>query len=155
GTMLVVDGTQGNDTVHFAPGRRRGDVLVTVNGVTSGPFHPTSRIVAFGYGGNDQMTVSDDIRLTAWLDGGDDNNVLVGGGGDNVLLGGAGNDTLLGRGDRELLIGGSGQDALLGLGRGEILISGSTSFDHNQTALAAILSEWTSHDSYQRRVDDL
>jgi hypothetical protein len=155
GTMLVVDGTPGNDTIDIYPGPHKGDVLVTLNGVTSGPFQPTDRIVAFGYGGNNHITVSPDIQLPAWLDGGDGNNVLVGGGGNNVLLGGAGNDTLIGRGNRELLIGGSGQDTLVGLGRGDILISGSTSFDTNQTALAAILSEWASRDSYRQRVDDL
>jgi hypothetical protein len=155
GNMLVVDGTPGNDTINFSPGHHRGDVMVTLNGVTSGPFHPDTRIVAFGYGGNNHLTVSDHIRLPAWLDGGDGNNVLEGGGGNNVLLGGAGNDTLIGRGNRDLLIGGGGQDDLLGLGKGDILISGSTRFDNNQTALAAILNEWTSHKSYQQRVDDL
>jgi hypothetical protein len=155
GTMLVVDGTPGNDTINFSPGRHRGDVMVTMNGVTSGPFQPTSRLVAFGYGGNDHITVSPDIRLPAWLDGGDGDDVLVGGAGNNVLLGGAGNDTLIGRGNRDLLIGGSGQDVLFGLGGGDIVISGSTSFDNNQTALAAIMSEWTPRDNYQQRVDDL
>ncbi len=154
GTMLVVDGTPGNDTINVHPGRHAGDVLVTSNGVTRGPFHPTSRIVAFGYAGNDQITVARDIRLPAWLDGGDGNNFLVGGGGNSVLLGGGGNDTLIGRANRDLLIGGGGQDVLVGMG-GDILISGSVRFDNNQTALAAVLREWTSRDSYQQRVDDL
>jgi hypothetical protein len=155
GTMLVVDGTPGDDTINFYPGRHQGDVMVTINGVTSGPFQPTSRIVAFGYSGNNHITVSPVIRLPAWLVGGDGNNVLVGGGGNNVLLGGAGNATLIGHGKRNLLIGGSGRDVLVGLGQGDILISGSTSFDQNQTALAAIMSEWTSGASYQQRIDDL
>jgi Ca2+-binding RTX toxin-like protein len=153
--MLAVDGTVGNDNVNFYPGRRPGDVMVTINGVTSGPFQPTSRIVALGYGGDDHITVSAGIRLPTWLDGGDGNNVLVGGSGNNVLIGGAGKDTLLGRGQHDLLIGGSGQDVLLALGAGDILISGSTSFDNNQSALDAIMREWTSRDSYQQRVDDL
>jgi Ca2+-binding RTX toxin-like protein len=155
GTMLVVDGTAYGDVIRFDPGHKSGDVMVTMNGVTSGPFHPTSRIVAFGYGGNDQITVSRAIKLPAWLDGGDGNDVLMGGGGPTILLGGAGNDLLVGGTNRNLLIGGAGQDFLVGNRAGDILITGSTSFDSNQTALAAIMSEWTSADSYQQRVLDL
>jgi hypothetical protein len=148
-----VDGTPQGDTIDIYRGHHDHDVMVTENGVTSGPFQPTSRIVVFGYGGNNQITVAPDVRVPAWLDGGNGNNLLIGGGGNNVLIGGAGNDALIG--GRDLLIGGSGKDVLLGMGGGDILISGSTSFDSNQVALAAIMSEWTSHDNYEQRVDDL
>jgi hypothetical protein len=154
GTMLVVDGTQGNDIIDIDRGRH-GDVMVTVNGVTSGPFQPTSRVVALGYGGDDKITVSHDIKLPTWLAGGDGSDTLVGGGGNNLLLGNAGNDLLVGGGHRDVLIGGSGRDVLAGMGGRDILISGSTSFDTNQTALAAIVNEWTSSASYQQRVADL
>jgi Ca2+-binding RTX toxin-like protein len=155
GTMLVVEGTAGNDTININPGRHPGDVMVTINGITSGPFRPTSRIVAFGYGGNNTITVSSKIRLPTWLDGVDGNSILEGGGGNNVLIGGTGNDTLIGRGTHDLLIGGGGQDVLMAQGQNDLVISGSTAFDSDQTALAAILSEWTSPASYAQRVDAL
>jgi hypothetical protein len=55
--MLVVDGTPLDDTINIFPYCHMGDVMVTINGVTSGPFHPTSRIDAFGYAGNNHITV--------------------------------------------------------------------------------------------------
>ena len=45
-----------------------------------------------------------------------------------------------------VLDGWSGQD---------ILIGGSTTFDHNEAALAAIMAEWTSNDSLGTRIADL
>jgi hypothetical protein len=155
GTMLVVDGTANNDVIRFDRGHKDGSVMVTINGVTSGPFYPTSRIVAFGYAGDDQITASARIKMPVWIDGGSGNDFIGGGGGPNLLMGGSGNDILIGGNNRDVLIGGTGQDILLGRGGDDILISGSTSFDSNQTALAAIMSEWTSHDSYAVRVGDL
>jgi hypothetical protein len=85
GTMLVVDGTSGNDTIRFDPGAHPGDVMVTENGVTSRPFHPTSRIVAFGYAGDDTISVAHAITLPTVLDGGGGNDILQTGGGSNFV----------------------------------------------------------------------
>src|SRR5262249_39817692 len=106
GQMLVVDGTPGNDAILVTPGQREGDVLVSVNGVTTGPFHP-SRVVVFGYGGDDRIEVADRVKVPGWLVGGPGNDVLMAGGGPSVLLGGAGNDVLVARRGRDLLIGGT------------------------------------------------
>jgi hypothetical protein len=154
GTMLVVDGTSGNDVIRFFPGHNPGDIMVTINGVTKGPFQPTSRIVAFGYGGNDRITAAPTIKLPVWIDGGPGNDFIQGGGGTNVLLGGAGNDVLIGGLGRDLLIGGAGRDVLMGNGGGDILIAGSTSYDNNQAALGGIVQLWTSGLSYAQRVSD-
>src|SRR5262249_20041550 len=78
GQMLVVDGTPGNDAILVTPGQREGDVLVSVNGVTTGPFHP-SRVVVFGYGGDDRIEVADRVKVPGWLVGGPGNDVLVAG----------------------------------------------------------------------------
>lgn len=48
------------------------------------------------------------------LDGGDDNDTLIGGVGDDLLLGGAGNDNLLGEPGGDILDGGLGADDLRG-----------------------------------------
>ena len=65
---------------------------------------------------------------------------------DNILVGGSGND---------LLIGGFGQDTLLGNAADDILIGGITDYDSNATALNAILAKWNGSGSYQSRVNDL
>src|SRR4029077_9294026 len=56
-TTLVVGGTAGNDNIPFIPEGSSGDVTVKLNGTSLGTFHPTSRIVAYGYGGNDDLQV--------------------------------------------------------------------------------------------------
>lgn len=154
GQMLVVDGTAGNDTILVNPGRRDGDVFVSVNGVTSGPFRPTSRVVVLGYGGDDRIEVADRVRVTAWLVGGVGNDTLAAGGGSGVLLGGAGKDILAAGAGRSVMIGGSGADVLIG-GGADILVAGTTRFDSNQPALNAILREWTSSHDYAQRVLNL
>jgi ELWxxDGT repeat protein len=77
-------------------------------------------------------------------------SVLVGGPGNNILYGGSG---------RNLLIGGPGVDTLEAGSAGDILIGGTTSYDSNtaadQTALAFIMLEWDSTDSYSTRIRKL
>jgi ELWxxDGT repeat protein len=158
---LVVTGTYGNDTIRFEPGEDRG-VRVRMNDVPRGTFLPTGRLIAIGQDGSDDIAVSDDIHLSAWLYGGiSGNNRLKGGGGNDVLVGGIGNDTLIGGGGRDLLIGGGGNDLLQGKSEDDILIGGATSYDDaaynpaSEAALAAIMAEWTSSDDYATRVNDL
>src|SRR5207249_2896173 len=79
-----------------------------------------------GQAGDDDIRVSGSITLAAWLYGGDGNDRLEGGAGDNVLLGGDGDDTLIGGTGRNLLIGGRGVDHLAGNGGDDLLIGGTT-----------------------------
>jgi len=154
-TTLVVGGTAGNDTIQFIPSGSSGDVTVKLNGTSLGTFHPTSRIVAYGYDGNDDLQTAGAIALPVWLDGGDGNDRLKGGDGNNVLVGGAGDDLVVGGNGRDLLIGGTGADKMIGNGGDDILIGGTTSYDGNQAALIAIMAEWTSSHDYVTRVANL
>ena len=145
---LYVFGTAGNDTILINPGSKSGDVSVTMNGRSTGTFHPTSRIIVHALAGNDYIGISDRIALPAWLYGDDGNDVLWGGGGPNILSGGGGNDNLYGGKGRSLLIGGVGSDMLAG-GIGDALLIGkSTDFDANDLALLAIMNEWNSAANY-------
>jgi hypothetical protein len=153
-TDLVVGGTTGDNTIFFVPGAHAGQVVVYVNGVSLGTFHPTGRIIAFGQAGNDFIEVSPWIKLSAWLFGGDGNNVLIGGGGNDVLVGGKGDNVLVGGSGRDLLIGGRGADLLWSRGE-DILIGGYTDFDGNEAALAAVMAEWTSGHSRAERIAHL
>lgn len=95
GTMLVVDGTPGADTILVTPSTRAGEVVVSVNGSVTGPFRPTSRIELQGYEGDDRIQVSDQVRIPAWFVGGAGNDTLIAGGGPSILLGGDGADNLV------------------------------------------------------------
>jgi hypothetical protein len=72
----------------------------------------------------------------------------------SVLVGGSGSE-LLGGTARNLLIGGTGKGLLYAGSAGDILIGGYTSYDSNTTALAYIMAEWDSRDSYSTRVSKI
>jgi hypothetical protein len=89
--------------------------------------------------------------------GGNGGNNLTGDAQGNILIGGNGNDVIQGGTGRSLLIGGKGNDLVTGGSGGDILIGGNTTYDqtHNLAALASILAEWQSTDTYAQRVADI
>src|SRR3954453_14919271 len=76
----------------------------------------TDLIRAFGGAGDDTITLDETNGHlpAAQLFGGQGNDALTGGSGDDVLYGQQGNDTLVGGGGADLLYGGNGADTLIG-----------------------------------------
>jgi Ca2+-binding RTX toxin-like protein len=76
----------------------------------------TQLIQIFGQGGNDTISLDETNGALpgAQLFGGNGNDTLTGGSGNDLLFGGAGNDTLLGKGGDDQLFGGDGNDTLIG-----------------------------------------
>jgi Ca2+-binding RTX toxin-like protein len=76
----------------------------------------TALMQVFGQGGNDTITLdeSNGALPAAQLFGGNGNDTLTGGSGNDMLFGQSGNDTLLGKGGNDLLFGGAGNDTLTG-----------------------------------------
>jgi Ca2+-binding RTX toxin-like protein len=138
--LLAVGGTAGNDNIVLNPA---GGVKVLINGVSQGSFAGAQRIEVFGGAGDDNIQVAGGIRIPAWLEGGDGNDRLHGGNGNDVLLGGAGNDTLEGGLGNDILIGGTGADKLNGGPGDDLMIGGSTSFDASDAQLFQIAKVWT------------
>jgi PKD domain len=75
-------------------------------------------------------------------------NILIGGGGTNVLRDAYNGTAASGR---SILIGGTGPSKLTSGSAGDILIGGTINDDANDAALAAILAEWQSSDDYNTR----
>ena len=91
--------------------------------------------------------------------------------GNHLIVGGSGVDTIYGafgsvnhnggEGGRNLIVGGGGADTIYASqnangaegGFGSILVAGTTSL--NQTALQAVLAEWTSTHSYAQRLANI
>jgi Ca2+-binding RTX toxin-like protein len=75
--------------------------------------------------GNDTVTLGRTVPVPATIRGGEGDDVLTGGTGNDKLIGGPGDDELNGRGGDDLLIGGSGDDELNGGPGEDRLVGGS------------------------------
>ena len=171
--VLQIVGSEGDDQVHVTG--FFGVILVTGNGAFSAPTvisqsEVESLHVLLGEGNDIFRSLS---SLPGTIDGGDGNDLIYGGFGDNIVRGGAGDDALFGGlgndvligggGDdlliggfgRNVLIGGAGSDTLLGFPEQNILIGGSTVYDADDTALNAIRDEWSSTNSAADRMANL
>ncbi len=155
----------------FSPTATGCQLAITLNGTTvqvvasSQPAVNLSRVLAFGQAGNDLVAAAATFPLPAWLSGGADNDMVIGGAGDDQLDGGDGNDVLVGNagkdvlthgGGRGVLIGGAGADQLNAGGGEDILIGGSTVYDNDLQSLAAIAAEWGRTDAdFKTRINHL
>jgi hypothetical protein len=99
-------------------------------------------VIAYLCDGDDHFTMSGRTALPTVVHGGDGNDKLQGGRGQNVLLGEAGDDKLGGKRGSDLLIGGAGEDMLLGQTGDDILTGGSVDGVLNDDALLDILGAW-------------
>jgi Ca2+-binding RTX toxin-like protein len=172
--MLVITGTSKSD--HIQVNTQSSGILVVrlQNQILSTfPVNGISLITVDGLAGNDHISIGPAIVIPAVLIGGAGNDHLSGGAGDDILHGGlgndrlesgngndiltgdAGNDQLIGGAGLDILIGGAGNDHLLGGPSDDILIGGTTTFDHNDTALQMLLSEWTSGHAFDQRAINL
>lgn len=152
GSVLAVGLTTADDSCILKPNDGLGNVLVMVNGVSQGTFHPTAEILVFGQAGNDSIQLASNkikgqtyyivVNAVLYGDGGNDTIDARGSTGNNVLVGGDGIDNLQGGAGREFLLGGAGTDILRASGGDDVLIGNITSFETNLAALNALLAEW-------------
>ena len=174
--ILVVVGSQGEDNIRV---KLKDDDYYKVKIVDrdddvqrKGTIHgDVDRILVYGYAGDDQITIDDDISDSTEVWGGAGNDKIKGGSGNDILLGEAGDDNLWGGDGRDIVIGGMGADQIHGDSQDDILIAGFTMFEasfttsapsafgttaamtHQQrrAALEAILAEWASNRTYAVR----
>jgi Ca2+-binding RTX toxin-like protein len=116
GILVVLGDTQNNNIVvsRDAAGRLLvNGGAVAIKGGTATVAN-TALISIFGQDGNDNLSLSEvnGALPAANLFGGNGNDTLTGGSGNDMLFGLAGNDTLLGKGGSDLLFGGAGNDTL-------------------------------------------
>jgi hypothetical protein len=115
---LVIQGTAaGNDVVIVAPGKGAGVYTVTFNGNAQSVSKITGRILGFDPAGNNSITLSSKVRLSAYL---------VVGNGNNTLMGGAGNDTLVAGTGSNTIDGGAGTNTLIESGDIDFKLVGGT-----------------------------
>lgn len=118
-TMVIVTGTSGNDLIYVYP--INGGFRAAVNGTLTDTLTASSRVVTFGMAGNDSIQYLS-VNQSAWIDGGDGNDTLVGSNGDDVIYGRAGDDAIAGKKGVDAMFGNAGADTITGTG---ILVGGT------------------------------
>jgi Ca2+-binding RTX toxin-like protein len=115
---VIVDGTRGDDTIAVVggAGSASADVLGLAAAVhVTGAEEVNDRLVINAGAGDDAVDASGLAAGTIQLmaDGGDGNDVLIGGAGPHTLLGGAGDDILIAGTGQHILDGGPGDNTLV------------------------------------------
>jgi Ca2+-binding RTX toxin-like protein len=120
GDILNIRGTTHNDTIdvqRVASGPNSGMVQVTLNGKQTlfndnfnGSTGSISRVVIRGRGGNDQISVAENVGFQAFITGGRGSDTISGGSGSDTIDGGRGSDNILGNDGDDSIIGGRGND---------------------------------------------
>jgi hypothetical protein len=125
--------------------------------VTAATGHPSLTIDASAFSGETNLTAAGTLNAILYGGSGASGSLTAAGSGKDILIGQAADTTLTDTGSgRNILIGGgAGGDTFVGNGN-DILVSGTTQYDSdnsaNIAALDAILAEWSSSDSYKKRI---
>jgi Ca2+-binding RTX toxin-like protein len=110
---VVINGTAGADVINVV----NNNGVVTVTGlsetVTIKGFEATDRLVINGLGGDDVIQASGLSGMQLVANGGDGDDVLIGGHGGSTLNGGNGDDVLIGGTGLDVLDGGPGNNVVI------------------------------------------
>jgi Ca2+-binding RTX toxin-like protein len=135
---VVVGATNGNDAAKVTGTGRDAQVTGLAAAVTvSGAGPGTDRVTVDALGGNDVIEATEVAAGSALL-------TLNGGDGDDVLVGGAGNDVLTGGAGDDVLIGGPGNDTIDG-GLDDNVVIQSIGADTSRSAAVAGADWLTKH----------
>lgn len=122
---LFVEGDAGHNRIEVLA--RAGQIEVLEKGVKIASFNQlavTGQIIIDAKAGNDWVRIGKGITLSAVIDGGPGNDILIGGPAADTLAGGPGNDKIYGRGGNDTINGGPGRDILYGGKGDDVLIGG-------------------------------
>jgi fibronectin-binding autotransporter adhesin len=122
---LYVAGTDGGDRIVVTAS---SGVTIRANNVLLPKLSGVSRVVVYGNGNDDTITVSGTSTMPMEFYGGTGDDYLAGGGGVDLLDGGEGRDRLQGGNGNDVLYGGDDSDTLNG-GAGNDLLSGDEYVD--------------------------
>lgn len=133
--VLTIEGTNQNDRIVVAVADELGTLSVQFNTQAPQLFDPASLEAPFSsiainaYGGNDRVIVGEGVLQGVTVNGGNGNDWVWGGGGDDTIHGDHGNDHVYGRGGNDFLAGDGGNDKVWG-GDGDDHMEGGDGHDH-------------------------
>jgi Ca2+-binding RTX toxin-like protein len=111
---IFINGTNGDDVILIVQDGSKVRVLGLATEVTISNFDVNDRLVINGLGGDDVVEASGlGVGLALTANGGDGDDILVGGAGNDTFNGEAGDDVLIGGPGTDVLDGGAGNNLLL------------------------------------------
>ena len=128
--------SQETGAITFVPGdndirvSQRNDGMLVIESSLNGTVQntqvvdpsATDRIVINAGSGDDQIFIDDSVSANLLLAGGDGQDFIFGGGGNDIILGGDGADLIRAGAGSDIVIGGNGDDNIEGQSGGDILI---------------------------------
>lgn len=125
--VITITGGSGSDVVNIST-PYRGGITVTRNSFTE-TFSTSgiTKIVFYGNAGDDSFTNGTSLPCEVY--GGDGNDTLSGGRGNDFIIGGYGQDTIRGNAGDDVLWGSGGSDDIRG-GDGDDVVKGHGGADH-------------------------
>ena len=138
GSVLTIDGTEGNDRIVVAANKRFINILTVGNNadVKSFALSAVTSIHVNALGGDDKVIIDsslDPMQYDCFVDAGAGNDSVYTGAGDDTVIGGDGNDKIYtnygydsidGGNGRDLIDAGIGNDTINGGAHNDILVGG-------------------------------
>jgi PKD repeat protein len=155
--IMRIGGTSLSDVILVTHTADNLYLQVAVNGIVvsnTTRLSDISKVRAWGRAGNDRIEVID-LALMAMLHGGEGDDELTGGAGDDLILGGLGSDKLTGGSGNDFLIGGKGSDRIVGSAGHDILVAGDVASRFTDEALRQISAAWAATKRVEEAVDDI
>ena len=158
GTLYII-GTDGRDHVKLKQDDKKGTLKVNVKlnqgGSDADHIKETfvastiNRVVAFLFDGDDHYD-GRSAAIPQMVFGGNGDDHISGGRGNDALFGGAGNDHISGGLGADILVGGTGKDKIKGGDGNDLLIGGSLVNDFNDLsiidAIDSAMAQWATGD---------
>lgn len=159
--ILVIGGTDGEDDIRLLDVRRQpNSVEVRIrqqfNNWTETTYTNISRIDVYGGDSDDDIVADRRLAIPVRLYGGNGDDRLIGGDGNDYLQGDAGEDRLYGNDGDNIIVGGWGSDRLDGGRDDDLMIGDELTPDAGKTDVDSLLARWSgSTDDVADRLSNL
>ena len=124
--QLTIVGSEASDVIYIRSAGSTIDVRVRSASSSHKQFAAAAvtSIRVLAGGGNDRVISTGNITVPQWIEGGEGDDAIRGGSGDNTILGGPGRDRIYGRSGNDFIDGGAGNDRIYANAGDDLVLGG-------------------------------